>query len=82
MDRFQALQGPGVAAAQTLEDLQVHRQRVEGPTEVVQQAIQIVGKRAHQVMRADFTAWMPYLASLLYSVLRLMPSRAAARRLS
>ena len=41
MDRFQALQGRSVAAAQTLEDLQVHRQRVEGPTEIVQQAIQM-----------------------------------------
>ena len=54
---------------------------------IVQEAGESSGARIvvqlwHQVSRADFTAWIPYLASLLYSVLRLMPSVAAARGLS
>jgi len=51
----------------------VHREGVEGTAHVVEQAREVVRQLpsagivpgAVQVSRADFTAWIPYFASLL-----------------
>jgi hypothetical protein len=56
-----------------LEDLEMHRQRVQRTAQIVKDPREVRGQRLslrivgrlHQLRRADFTAWMPYFASLL-----------------
>ena len=72
--RAQTFVGRGIAGHGALENLEVHDRRVERAAEVVQEPGELGGQRTvrgpsgrarHQVRRADFTAWMPYFASLL-----------------
>jgi hypothetical protein len=62
------------AVASSPNDLAVHDGGIERAPQVVQRTLEIDGQRRqparrasveHQVTRGDFTAWMPYFASLL-----------------
>ena len=66
--------GKRVADGGVLEDeFQLEGERIQRTADVVQQAGEVGRQRPpagilpgrHQVSRADFTAWMPYFASLL-----------------
>ena len=71
--RAQAVRGRRVLPHGAPEHLGVHRERVQRAAQVVEQSPEVRRERppariirdGHQVRRADFTAWMPYFASLL-----------------
>ena len=74
LDTLEARGGDRIIADPVLERLQMQHRRIERAAEVVQETIEVGGqrcppeivraRRAH-VIRADFTAWIPYFASLL-----------------
>ena len=73
-DRVPALVGERLVESGPPGDFQVDRGGVEGPAQIVPETIQVGRQREpgafvepsrHQVTRADLTAWIPYLASLL-----------------
>jgi hypothetical protein len=65
LENIQAGPGADVGGTETFEDLEMHDHGVERTPQVVQEPVEVRRQRRHQVMRADFTAWIPYLASLL-----------------
>lgn len=70
LDGLDALPGDGVLGGRAAQHLQMHRGRVQRPAQVVDEPVELrrqtlAAAGVHQGRRADFTAWMPYFASLL-----------------